>query len=43
VDVPLGDPLYGFDVRLRADMVALHRTIKPEVVHVAWLSLAIFG
>jgi hypothetical protein len=43
VDVPLGDLLYGFDVRLRGDMVALHCTITPEVVHVAWLSLAIFG
>ena len=43
VDVPLGDLLYGFDVRLRGDIVALHCTITPEVVHVAWLSLAIFG
>jgi len=43
VYVALGNLLYGFDVRLRGDMVALHRTITPEVVHVAWLSLAILG
>ncbi|MGZ4853503.1 MAG: glycosyltransferase family 4 protein [Halobacteriota archaeon] len=34
VDAPLGDLLYGFDVRLRGDLPALYRTITPEVVHV---------
>jgi hypothetical protein len=34
VDLPLGELPYGFDVRLQRDMVALYRTIMPEVAHV---------
>jgi glycosyltransferase involved in cell wall biosynthesis len=34
VYAPLSGLLYGFDVRLWADMAALYRTITPDVVHV---------
>jgi glycosyltransferase involved in cell wall biosynthesis len=34
VHAPLGDLLYGLDIRLWGDLAALCRTITPEVVHV---------
>jgi glycosyltransferase involved in cell wall biosynthesis len=34
VDVPLGNLLYGLDVRLGSDLPALYREVTPEVVHV---------
>jgi glycosyltransferase involved in cell wall biosynthesis len=34
VHAPLSGFLYGFDIRLWADMAALYRTITPDVVHV---------